>query len=140
MHAVRCSTHGIETRELEPDSPSLYGPDDGVRVRMRSASICQTDVNLSRMGALPFTMGHEFAGLLDDGTPVGVEPLAPCGQCVYCRRNDYHFCEKGYSMVLGIGRNGGMADEVVVPIRSIVPLPTGLEVGSACLIEEATQE
>ncbi len=135
MHAVRCSTHGIETRDLEPDSPTLHGPDDGVRVRMRSASICQTDVNLSRMGALPFTMGHEFAGLLDDGTPVGVEPLAPCGQCSYCRRNDYHFCEKGYSMVLGIGRNGGMADEVLVPARSIVPLPTGLDVGSACLIE-----
>ena len=86
-------------------------------------------------GPLPFTMGHEFAGLLDDGTPVGIEPLAPCGTCPYCQRNDYHFCEKGHTMVIGIGRNGGMAEEVRVPERSIVPLPTGLEVGSACLIE-----
>ena len=135
MQAVCCSTRGIETRQLEPDSPDLSGSEDLVRVRMRSASICQTDINLSRMGALPFTMGHEFAGLLDDGTPVGVEPLAPCGRCTYCRRNDYHFCEKGHAMVLGIGRNGGMAEEVLVPARGIVPLPAGLDVGNACLIE-----
>ncbi|MGI9432036.1 MAG: zinc-dependent alcohol dehydrogenase [Myxococcota bacterium] len=136
MQAVRCSTHGIESVQIDPDEASLHGLGDGVRVRTRSASICQTDVNLSMMGAaLPFTMGHEFAGLLDDGTAVGVEPLAPCGQCPYCLRNDYHFCEKGHTMVIGIGRNGGMAEEVRVPERSLVPLPTGLDVGSACLIE-----
>lgn len=77
----------------------------------------------------------EGALLLDDGTPVGIEPLAPCGRCTYCRRNDYHFCEKGHAMVLGIGRNGGMAEEVLVPARGIVPLPAGLDVGNACLIE-----
>jgi threonine dehydrogenase-like Zn-dependent dehydrogenase len=135
MRAVRRSAHGIETCQLEPDSPSLHAEEDLVRVRTRAASICQTDVALSRMGALPFTMGHEFAGVLDDGTPVGVEPLAPCGRCRHCRRNDYHFCEKGHAMVLGIGRNGGMAEEVLVPRRGIVPLPSGLDVRDACLIE-----
>lgn len=135
MHAVRCSAHGIETHDLAPDAPALHGPEDGVRIRVRSASICQTDVALSHLGALPFTLGHEFAGLLDDGTPVGIEPLAPCGRCEACRRNDYHFCEKGHAMVLGIGRNGGMAEEVLVPARSVVPLPSGLDVRSACLIE-----
>lgn len=136
MQGVRCSAHGIQTVELNPDSADQYGPGDGVRVRTRSASICQTDINLSRMGGvLPFTLGHEFAGLLDDGTPVGVEPLAPCGQCPYCKSKDYQFCEKGHSMVIGIGRNGGMAEEVRIPARSLVPLPSGLDVGSACLIE-----
>ncbi|MBY0399982.1 alcohol dehydrogenase catalytic domain-containing protein [Myxococcota bacterium] len=135
MHAVRCSQDGIETRTLEPDAPALHAGEDQVRVRTRSASICQTDVALSSFGALPFTLGHEFAGLLDDGTAVGVEPLAPCGRCRYCLRNDYHFCEKGHAMVLGIGRNGGMAEEVLVPARGIVPLPTGLDVRDACLIE-----
>ncbi len=135
MQAVRCLDHGIHTVPVDPDPPDLHGPGDGVRVRTRSASICQTDVNLAAMGALPFTMGHEFAGLLDDGTPVGIEPLAPCGRCTYCRRNDYPFCEKGHAMVLGIGRNGGMAEEVRVPARSIVPLPSGLDVSNACLIE-----
>ena len=140
MHGVRCSEHGIETLPLEPDATDLHAPEEDVRVRTRSASICQTDINLSNFGALPFTMGHEFAGVLDDGTPVGIEPLAPCGACAYCDRNDYHFCEKGHQMVIGIGRNGGMADEVVVPARSIVPLPTGLDVRDACLIEPLAEE
>lgn len=135
MRAVRCSANGIETRSVEPDGPSLFPGEDLVRVRTRSVSICQTDVALSGFGALPFTPGHEFAGLLDDGTAVGVEPLAPCGRCRFCLRNDYHFCEKGHAMVLGVGRNGGMADEVLVPRRGLVPLPTGLDVADACLIE-----
>jgi threonine dehydrogenase-like Zn-dependent dehydrogenase len=135
MQGVRCSTHGIETVQLDPDVADDFGTGDGVRIRTRSASICQTDINLARFGALPYTMGHEFAGILDDGTPVGVEPLAPCGSCTYCLRNEYQFCEKGHTMVIGIGRNGGMAEEVRVPERSIVSLPRGLDVGSACLIE-----
>jgi threonine dehydrogenase-like Zn-dependent dehydrogenase len=135
MHAVRCLDHGIRTVSIEPDPPSHPGADEEVRVRTRSASICQTDVNLAALGALPFTMGHEFAGLLDDGRAVGIEPLAPCGRCAPCQRNDYHFCERGHAMVLGIGRNGGMAEEVRVPARSIVPLPSCLDVSNACLIE-----
>ena len=135
MKAVRCHDHRVHTLAVDPDPPDLHGPGDGVRIRTRSASICQTDVNLAALGALPFTLGHEFAGLLDDGTPVGVEPLAPCGRCSYCQRNDYPFCEKGHAMVLGIGRNGGMAEEVRVPARAIVPLPSGLDVSNACLIE-----
>lgn len=145
MHAVRRSERGIETVELAPDDPAqaranaTAGPQtragEFVRVRVRSASICQTDIALARMGPLPFTLGHEFAGLLDDGTPVGIEPLDPCGACEACLRSDYFFCTKGHAMVLGIGRNGGMAEEVLVPARGIVPLPSGLDVGSACLIE-----
>ncbi|MEZ4332798.1 MAG: alcohol dehydrogenase catalytic domain-containing protein [Myxococcota bacterium] len=135
MQAVRSTAHGIETRPVEPDGPAAFGPDDGLRIRVRSASICQTDMALARMGALPVTLGHEFAGLLDDGTAVGIEPLAPCGLCRFCRRNDYPLCEKGHAMVLGVGRNGGMAEEVRVPRRALVPLPGGLDVGDACLIE-----
>lgn len=135
MQAVHRTLQGIETRSIAPDRIGDFPGQTLVRVRPRAASICQTDVNLARMGALPFTLGHEFAGLLDDGTPVGVEPLDPCGGCAECLRADYHFCEKGHAMVLGIGRNGGMAEEVLVPARSIVPLPTGLDVRDACLIE-----
>lgn len=135
MRAVRSSARGIEVHDVVPDSPASHAPGPGVRVRVRSVSICQTDLNLAALDALRFTPGHEFAGLLDDGTPVGVEPLAPCGDCGACRRNDYHFCVKGHAMVLGIGRNGGMAEEVVVPARSLVRLPVGLDARDACLIE-----
>ncbi len=38
-------------------------------------------------------------------------------------------------MVMGTGMDGGMAEEILVPERSIVPLPSGLAVNDACLIE-----
>lgn len=135
MQAVRCGARGVETLEVEPDAIGSESADALVRVRTRSASICQTDVNLAAMNALPFTLGHEFAGLLDDGTAVGIEPIAPCGACAACRVHEYEFCTRGHAMVLGIGRNGGMAEEVLVPRRSLVALPTGLDVRDACLIE-----
>jgi threonine dehydrogenase-like Zn-dependent dehydrogenase len=79
--------------------------------------------------------GHEFAGELEDGTPVGIEPLSPCGECEQCATGDYNLCALGPAIVLGVGRDGGMADEVIVPERSLVYLPANVDVTEACLIE-----
>jgi len=38
-------------------------------------------------------------------------------------------------MVLGVGRDGGMAERCTVPEASITPLPAGVALGDACLIE-----
>ena len=40
---------------------------DPVRVRVRSCGICASDLHLAAWN-LPVTLGHEFAGVLDDGT------------------------------------------------------------------------
>ena len=73
MRAVRHTEHGVRVVEVDrPDHP-------GVRVRPRAVSICQTDINLVKLGPRQITLGHEFAGITDDGTPVAVEPLVPCG-------------------------------------------------------------
>jgi threonine dehydrogenase-like Zn-dependent dehydrogenase len=38
-------------------------------------------------------------------------------------------------MLFGIGRDGGMADEMWVPARALVPLPAGVDVRDASLVE-----
>lgn len=130
MRGVRHTENGIEVIEL----PAPAG--DGVRVQVKAIGICQTDLNLIKLGPLQFTMGHEFAGVLDDGTPVGVQPTVPCGHCEFCRRGETAWCPEGYQRLIGIGQDGGMADEVIVPANSIVPLPHGLEAhNGANLIE-----
>ena len=114
-------------------------PDDfGVRVRVRSAGICGSDLHLIDAGvveAAQVTLGHEVAGLTDDGTPVAVEPLAPCGTCGPCLDGEYNLCRTSGAMLFGIGRDGGMADEMWVPDRALVPLPTGIDVRDASLVE-----
>ena len=38
-------------------------------------------------------------------------------------------------MVYGVGRDGGMADKIIVPARCIVPLPSNVSAADACLVE-----
>ena len=109
---------------------------DGVRVRVRAAGICGSDLHMLAGGFLrDVVLGHEVAGVTDDGTPVAVEPLSPCGTCAACVRGDYNLCERGPRMIHGVGCDGGMADEMHVPARALVRLPAGVALRDACLVE-----
>lgn len=109
---------------------------DGVRVRIRSAGICGSDLHLIEGAfALAHTLGHEMAGVTPDGTAVAIEPLLPCGRCKRCREGAYNLCALGPGIVLGTGHDGGMADEIVVPERCLVPLAAGVDTADACLVE-----
>ena len=110
----------------------------GVRVRVRSAGICGSDLHLLESGVLEaaqVTIGHEIAGITDDGTPVAIEPIDPCGSCEPCRSGEDNLCLSGGAMIFSIGRDGGMADELWVPARALVPLPAGVDVRNASLVE-----
>jgi threonine dehydrogenase-like Zn-dependent dehydrogenase len=114
------------------DVPPSEG--DGIRVRVASVGICGSDLHLVDWN-LPVTLGHEMAGFLPDGTAVAVEPMAPCGSCPECQSGAYNLCHLGPSMLIGTGRDGGMADECLVPPSAIVPLTGGVPIGDACLVE-----
>src|SRR5262249_30491433 len=116
------------------DAPPVGG--GGVRVRIGGCGICGSDLAMLDSGfPLAGIPGHELAGELDDGTPVAIEPLAPCGSCEFCARGDYQVCRAGISMIYGVGRDGGMAEEVRVPERAIVRRPRQVRVEDACLVE-----
>ena len=131
MRAVRC----CDNKKIEVISvPAPTG--EGARVRVQSAGICGSDLHLLAMGVpLSSTMGHEFAGLLDDGTPVAVEPLVPCGTCDLCADGRYNLCRDGTGIIMGVGRDGGMTDEIWVPERCLVPLASSILIKNACLVE-----
>jgi threonine dehydrogenase-like Zn-dependent dehydrogenase len=128
MRAVRA----VDGAASVVDAPAPAG--DGVRVKVASAGICGSDLHLLAW-SLPVVMGHEMAGTLADGRAVAVEPIAPCWSCPACHVGDYNRCAIGPAMVLGVGRDGGMADECVVPATAIVPLPSGVSAADGCLVE-----
>ncbi|MCP3985897.1 MAG: alcohol dehydrogenase catalytic domain-containing protein [bacterium] len=130
MRAVRIGEKGIEVVEIEAPRG------EGVRVRVRAAGICGTDLHLISGPMQPtVTLGHEIAGVTDDGTPVAVEPLSPCLDCPPCRSGQYNLCETGPMIIHGVVREGGMADEMLVPERALVPLAHGLDPSNASLVE-----
>lgn len=130
MRAVRCSRGHVQVTEVPVPSG------DGVRVRVRSAGICGSDLHMID-GGFPMagTPGHEIAGELADGTPVAIEPVIGCGRCDPCRRGEYNLCPDQLGQFLGIGRDGGMAEEVQVPESCLVPLAPGVPTADACLVE-----
>jgi L-iditol 2-dehydrogenase len=70
--------------------------DKGIKVHVRSIGICGSDLHLLEMKyPIPYIVGHEIAGTLDDGTSVAVEPAIPCEGCEYCRAGRYNLCQLG---------------------------------------------
>jgi L-iditol 2-dehydrogenase len=130
MRAVRA--FGGEVRVVEVPAPDQ----DGVRVHVRSVGICGSDLHLVQLGfSEETTLGHEISGVTDDGTPVAVEPVISCGSCAYCERGDNPLCANVTANTMGIGLDGGMADQIMVPEHLVVPLPDGVAVADANLVE-----
>ena len=130
MRAVRY----VDGKVVVQDAPEPSG--DGVRVHVTSAGICGSDLHMLSMG-FPISVipGHEIGGVLDDGTPVSIEPLLPCGECPQCKTGDYNMCDQIPGIILGLGVDGGMTEQVMVPERCLVYLPANVEPKDACLIE-----
>ena len=111
------------------------GPGE-VMLRVLAAGVCRTDLALLRSGgnglALPVTLGHEVVGEvmalgegvagLASGTVVAVYELLGCGRCSACARGRDNVCRDVIPGAIGITRDGGMADRVVVPARNLVAL------------------
>jgi threonine dehydrogenase-like Zn-dependent dehydrogenase len=103
---------------------------------VRGCGICGSDLAMLDGGfPLAGIPGHEIAGELADGTAVAIEPVAPCGDCEFCRTGDYQVCRSGVEVIYGVGRHGGMAEEILVPERCLVALPRGVDVRHASLVE-----
>lgn len=130
MKAVKYVGGKVEVHDV----PVPTGP--GVRVKITSTGICGSDLAMLDSGfAISGIPGHEMAGRLADGTPVAIEPVVPCGTCEFCRSGNYQVCRSGVERIFGVGRDGGMAEEIVVPERCLVRLPNRLDAGTAGLVE-----
>lgn len=128
MKAVRNTAGRI--RAVDLDEPA----GEGVSIEVASAGICGSDLHMTQFGPMPVTLGHEFAGLAPDGRAFAVDPAVTCGNCPECLRGDVQLCT-GERSILGVGADGGMAERVVVPEDSLVPLPANVDVGDAGLVE-----
>jgi 2-desacetyl-2-hydroxyethyl bacteriochlorophyllide A dehydrogenase len=132
VRAVRNTEAGICVVDVAlPDHP-------GTRVRVRSAGICGSDLEMVRTGLAAGTLGHEIAGVLDDGTEVAVHPFVPCGTCAQCMNGRPQLCREATGTMLGVFTDGGMAEEIVVSESCVVRLPQGIGVADASIVEPLT--
>lgn len=138
----------LELHEVPIPQP---GPDE-VLIRVHAAGICHSDVHYragkSRIHPLPLTLGHEVAGVIEAtganvkrhhaGDRVCVHYLSTCGTCEWCIRDNEQFCAAGE--MIGKHRNGGYAEFIVMPARSVFALPVEIpfEHGAIMMCSSAT--
>lgn len=109
-----------------------------VLVRIERCGLCHSDLHIqdgyadlgngkkldtTRGMTLPFTLGHEIAGVVDEVGPDGdksligkkmaVFPWIGCGQCRDCLNGDENLCAR--NRFLGVSIDGGFASHVLVP-------------------------
>lgn len=139
MKAIQLTAHGVpgqfELRDLPDPHP---GPREVV-VAVGACGLNHLDLWLEEAGlpmpiSLPRTPGGEVAGIIAEkgtevrhwrvGDQVSVQSNLSCGECEFCRRGDESLCLHGE--LLGVTRDGGFAEKVLVPARALVRTPTGL--------------
>jgi len=118
------------------DVPDPEPTDDEVVLDVELAGICGSDLHGYRghpgPRVPPLVLGHEVVGRLD-GESYAVYPLVGCGACERCRAGEDNLCATW--QLIGMHRAGVFAERVVVPRRSLVPLPPGLDGRRAVLAE-----
>jgi 2-desacetyl-2-hydroxyethyl bacteriochlorophyllide A dehydrogenase len=149
MKAIRLTTIASPLEEQRIEIPAIR-PDD-VLIRVRAAGICHSDAHY-RNGVspvnLPLTLGHEVAGVVErtggevnnfkTGDRVCVHYLVTCGQCAFCQAGTEQFCLT--AQMIGKHRDGGYAEFIVVPERSVFHLPDEIpfEQGAILMCSSAT--
>lgn len=154
MKALQLTQWGkpAELRDVPIPDP---GPGE-VLLEVAGAGACHSDLHLMEWPEgllpwkLPFTIGHENAGRiakLGDGVTgfargdaVLVYGPWGCGHCRTCRLGRENYCENASAIGAsggGLGRDGGMAEYMLVPsARLLVPLGS-LDPVSAAPISDA---
>jgi L-iditol 2-dehydrogenase len=125
--------------ELSLDEVTLPQPSpEETLVRVRYCALCRTDAKMWQKGQrdllLPRVLGHEIAGIdQSSGRQVIIWPGATCGSCRFCIEGSENLCPD--IRIIGFNRDGGLAQAIVVPRESLIPVPAGISARLACMAE-----
>ncbi|MFJ8697436.1 Zn-dependent alcohol dehydrogenase [Streptomyces roseolilacinus] len=161
MVVVRAAVLPAVGSPLEITGIELPEPGPGeVRVRLVAAGVCHSDLSLSdgtMRVPVPAVLGHEGAGTVVS-VGEGVTHLAPgdgvvlnwapaCGSCHHCGIGEVWLCVdalSGMNRVHAVSEDGrelhpglsvaAFAEETVVPVSCVLPVPDGVPLADAALL------
>src|SRR5213593_51869 len=157
MRSFQLEQFGKPLVQVQRDTPQPQGSE--VLLKVDSCGVCHSDVHLAdgyfdlgaghkldltRVVSPPRTLGHEIAGTVAAlgpearGVSLGerrvVFPWIGCGKCSLCQAGNEHLCNA--PRALGLHRDGGFSDQVLVPdpkyLLDYAPLPEDQACTYAC--------
>jgi (R,R)-butanediol dehydrogenase / meso-butanediol dehydrogenase / diacetyl reductase len=103
--------------------------------------LCGSDLHIVGGGhpraRFPLVLGHEIVGRALDGELAGqvvvADPVEGCGACARCADGTEQLCSR--MGIVGVDRDGGLAEQVAIRSRQLQPVPGELPVNVAALAE-----
>lgn len=137
-----------EPRKFKLEDRARPAPShDEALVKIASTAVCHTDLDIYTGGPknlrYPIVLGHESTGVVESlnadvpglaaGQSVLINPVITCGHCDCCRRGLEHLCRN--AGLFGREIEGSLSEYVKIQTRYLYPLPQGMRLDDATLIE-----
>ena len=110
-------------------------------VRVTAVGICGSDLHWFSEAGIgdarlnhPLVLGHEFAGVTENGQRVAVDPAIACDQCENCRAGHPNLCPN----VLFAGHgdlDGALQEWISWPTCNLFPLPDSISDADGAMFE-----
>jgi len=138
VRALRLHATG-DLRLSEEERPK---PREGeTLVRVTAVGLCGSDLHWFGEGGIgetrlerPLVLGHELAGVTEDGRRVAIDPAVACEACALCREGHPNLCEQ--VRFAGHGADdGGLREWMAWPARALFALPDALSDADGAMLE-----
>ncbi len=110
-------------------------------VRVKSVGICGSDLHWFGEGSIgdaklehPLVLGHEMAGVTEDGQRVAIDPAIPCGHCEFCEHGHPNLCSN--LIFAGHGEtDGSLREWMAWSEKCLQPIPDSISDTDGAMLE-----
>jgi L-iditol 2-dehydrogenase len=138
MKTIRLHARADLRLHEEPDPIPSAGQK---KLQVKAVGICGSDLHWYAEGGIgdaqlkyPLVLGHEFAGIIDSGQRVAVDPAIPCRQCELCQRGHPNLCEQVAFAGHG-AQDGALREWMAWDEKNMVPIPDSLTFADGAMLE-----
>ena len=138
MKSIRL--HGTGNLQIHEELIPVAGVGEKL-VRVTSVGVCGSDLHWFAEGSIgdsklehPLVLGHEFAGVTEDGQRVAVDPAIPCGHCEFCDHGHPNLCAD--LIFAGHGKtDGALREWITWHEKSLFPIPDSISDDDGAMLE-----
>jgi L-iditol 2-dehydrogenase len=138
MKSVRL--HGTGNLQIHEEAVPAAGAGEEL-VRVKAVGVCGSDLHWFAEGSIgdakldhPLVLGHEFAGMTQEGQRVAIDPAIPCGNCEYCVHGHPNLCAN--LIFAGHGQtDGALREWLAWSVKSLIPIPDSISDADGAMLE-----
>ena len=138
MRSVRL--HGPANLQIH-DEPVPVAAEGEKLVHVKAVGVCGSDLHWFSEGEIgdaklehPLVLGHEFAGVTEDGQRVAIDPAIPCGHCEFCEHGNPNLCSS--LIFAGHGKtDGALREWLAWSEKSLFPIPDSISDTDGAMLE-----